>query len=136
MEVKEIKTLLFDDKLKDEKINCILSVPERFRNDAYYCLEFAEDMHTIDKAWGYFLEDILPEMSIEEKSSYNFQTYIEMGLASKARDIVDNLIKKNGLNGFTNKEIQDEINSWCFFIEELIDNVYQDIQEREIKIID
>lgn len=65
-----------------EMFECVQSVPPRFRQDALDVFDFAEDremwdMRTIDKAWDYFLEDILLEMTKEEIKEYGFEEMIE-----------------------------------------------------------
>ena len=56
---------------------CVQSVPPRFRKDALDLFDCADDedmwnLNTIDEAWCYFLEDIIPEMNKEEKEKYGF----------------------------------------------------------------
>lgn len=66
-----------NDEIGKEMFECVQSVPVRFRKDAIdvFC-DFDDremwDMHTVDKAWTYFLEDIIGEMTDEEKKKYNF----------------------------------------------------------------
>lgn len=60
-----------------EMFDCVQSVPPRFRQDALDIFDWADDrdmwdMRTIDKAWSYFLEDIMMEMTKEEKEVYHF----------------------------------------------------------------
>lgn len=51
--------------------------PPRFRKDALDLFHSPNDdmwdMHTIDKSWIYFLEDILNEMTKEEMEIYGFE---------------------------------------------------------------
>lgn len=63
---------LISDELKREKYECIQSVPYRFRQDAYDCLEYSEDWNTIRKSWEYFLEEVVPEFTKEENEKYGF----------------------------------------------------------------
>lgn len=60
-----------------EMFECVQSVPPRFRQDALDLFDWADDrdmwdMHTIDKAWSYFLEDVMMEMTEEEMEIYGF----------------------------------------------------------------
>lgn len=59
-----------------EMFECVQSVPLRFRKDALDLFHSPNDdmwdMHTIDKSWTYFLEDILNEMTEEEMEIYGF----------------------------------------------------------------
>lgn len=61
-----------------EMFECVQSVPPRFRQDAIDLFCSPEDrelwnMHEIDKAWTYFLEEIVEEMTKEEKEIYCFE---------------------------------------------------------------
>lgn len=65
------------DEEGTEMFECVQSVPPRFRKDALDVFDWADDrdmwdMHTIDKAWSYFLDDIIMEMTEEEKKVYHF----------------------------------------------------------------
>lgn len=60
-----------------EMFECVQSVPPRFRKDALDVFESPNnrdvwDMYTIDKAWTYFLEYVIEEMTEEEKETYGF----------------------------------------------------------------
>ena len=76
IQLKEIKEALKEQKcskeIKKEKYECIQSVPPRFRDDAYYCVEHSNDWKTLDTSWGYFLCDILDEMDEQEKKDFGF----------------------------------------------------------------
>lgn len=77
MQLKEIKQRINNDKkcpkdIRKEKYECIQSVPPRFREDAYDCLEYSEDWKTVRKAWEYFLDDIIIEMDEQEKKDFGF----------------------------------------------------------------
>lgn len=76
IQLKEIKEALKEHKcskeIKKEKYECIQSVPPRFRDDAYYCVEHSNDWKTLDTSWGYFLCDILNEMDKQEKKDFGF----------------------------------------------------------------
>jgi hypothetical protein len=61
-----------------EMFECVQSVPPRFRQYALDIFDWADDrdmwdMHTIDKAWSYFLEDVINEMTEEEMKIYGFE---------------------------------------------------------------
>ena len=73
MDLEEIKKMLSDDEIGQEKFECIQSVPPRFRSDAFDCLEYSEDIKTMDKSWCYFLDDIIQEMTDEERIKYGFE---------------------------------------------------------------
>ena len=66
-----------NDKEGTEMFECVQSVPPRFREDAvdlFFDPDNRElwDMKTIDKAWSYFLDDIMMEMTEEEMEIYGF----------------------------------------------------------------
>lgn len=70
--VWRVEFAFIEDELDLERQECIQSVPQRFREDAYDCLEYCEDFKTLNKAWCYFLDDILQEMTKSEKEEYGF----------------------------------------------------------------
>lgn len=76
IQLKEIKEALkkhkCSEEIKKEKYECIQSVPPRFRDDAYDCLEYSNDWKTIRKSWEYFLNDILNEMNEKEMKNFGF----------------------------------------------------------------
>ena len=134
--LEEIKKYLPNNEIGNEKFECIQSVPPRFRDDAYYALEYCEDFKTIDKSWSYFIEDIFSEMTMDEKIEYEFGTVINFQIEKRARDIVNILVYKKGINGFTNEEIIEEVQSWTKMItDNILDCVYQEIKERNLEII-
>lgn len=134
--LEEIKKYLPNNEIGNEKFECIQSVPPRFRDDAYYALEYCEDFKTIDKSWSYFIEDIFSEMTMDEKIEYEFGTVINFQVEKRARDIVNILVYKKGINGFTNEEIIEEVQSWTKMItDNILDCVYQEIKERNLEII-
>ena len=60
-----------------EMFECVQSVPPRFRKDALDVFSNKDDLNiwnsrTIDMAWMYFLEEIIREMTDEEKQLYHF----------------------------------------------------------------
>ena len=64
-------------EIHKEMDECIQSVPPRFRKDAEDLFEYRDDetmwdMRTVRKAWEYFLDDIVQEMSEEERNEYFF----------------------------------------------------------------
>lgn len=66
-----------NDDIGEEMFECTQSVPVRFREDALEVFCDAENrqmwtLGTVDKAWGYFLDEIVQEMSEEEKEQYGF----------------------------------------------------------------
>lgn len=134
--LEEIKKYLPNNEIGNEKFECIQSVPPRFRDDAYYALEYCEDFKTINKSWSYFIEDIFSEMTMDEKIEYEFGTVINFQVEKRARDIVNILVYKKGINGFTNEEIIEEVQSWTKMItDNILDCVYQEIKERNLEII-
>ena len=67
-----------NDEIEKEMFECVQSVPIRFREDAldiFCCKEDREmwNLNTIDKSWSYFLEDIINEMTADEKEKYGFK---------------------------------------------------------------
>lgn len=72
-----IKEYFPKDMVGNEMFECVQSVPPRFRNDAIDLFDYPNDrdmwdMKTVNKAWCYFLDDILQEMTEEEKKEYGF----------------------------------------------------------------
>lgn len=72
-----IKEYFPKDDIGNEMFECVQSVPPRFRDDALDLFDFPDDrdmwdMKTVNKAWGYFLDDILQEMTEKEKIEYGF----------------------------------------------------------------
>lgn len=60
-----------------EMFECVQSVPPRFRKDALdvFCDKDNLDLWnslTVDQAWMYFLEEIIQEMTDEERRMYHF----------------------------------------------------------------
>lgn len=60
-----------------EMFECVQSVPPRFREDALdvFCDKDNLDLWnslTVDQAWMYFLEEIIQEMTDEERRMYHF----------------------------------------------------------------
>ena len=65
------------DEIGIEMFECTQSVPVRFREDALDLFDepFNRerwDFKSVSKSWSYFLEDILQEMTKEEKKQYGF----------------------------------------------------------------
>lgn len=65
------------NEIGKEMFECVQSVPPRFRKDALDLFNCADDENmwtwkTVDEAWCYFLDDIIPEMNKEEKEKYGF----------------------------------------------------------------
>lgn len=72
-----IKQYFPDDEIGNEMFECVQSLPPRFRQDALDLFDFADDrdmwtMKSVDKAWCYFLDDVVPEMTDEERDEYYF----------------------------------------------------------------
>ena len=66
-----------NDEIGIEMFECTQSVPVRFRKDALEVFCDAENremwtLGTVDKAWTYFLMEIIEEMTEEEKKIYGF----------------------------------------------------------------
>ena len=65
------------DEIGIEMFECVQSVPVKFRKDALEVFCDAENremwtLGTVDKAWSYFLDEIVQEMTEEEKEQYGF----------------------------------------------------------------
>lgn len=65
------------DAIGIEMFECVQSVPPRFREDALDVFCDPEDrtmwyMSSVNKAWEYFLMDIIDDMTDEEKEQYGF----------------------------------------------------------------
>lgn len=65
------------DEIGIEMFECTQSVPIRFRKDALDLFDEPFDREkwtwkSVNKSWSYFLEDILQEMTDEEKRTYGF----------------------------------------------------------------
>lgn len=74
---KLLRAYFPNDKEGTEMFECVQSIPIRFREEALDIFNFKEDremwnMKTIDKAWSYYLEEILQEMTNKERERYNF----------------------------------------------------------------
>ena len=72
-----IRGYLPKDDVGMEMFECVQSVPPRFRCDALELFDFADDremwdMRTVDKAWTYFLDDVVGEMTDDERLKYGF----------------------------------------------------------------
>ena len=107
----KIKKYLPDNKIGKEKFECIQSVPPRFRDDAFICLEECEDFKTLNKAWEYFLDDIFDEMTLVEKVEYNFTTVMKFNIQKIALEIVQEIAYEN------EKEISnDTIEKECYIL--------------------
>ena len=71
-----------NDKVGKEMFECVQSLPIRFRKNAIETFDSFFDangivketwnMHDVDKTWTYFLEDVIQEMTKEEKEIYGF----------------------------------------------------------------
>ena len=64
-------------EIHKEMDECIQSVPPRFRDYAEELFDSRDDgkmwnMKTVRKAWEYFLDEITPEMTDEEREEYFF----------------------------------------------------------------
>ena len=113
--------------LEKEKKKCIQSVPPRFRYDASDALEFADDMRTINKAWDYFLMDILDEMTLDEKIEYGFTTSRNVAIEMIAKDIIDELIYDN----WKTKTVSDDsIEKECYLV---VADIKNDIKNEILK---
>ena len=70
------------DEVGNEMFECVQSVPVQFRQDAidtFDCyfdkdgiVEETWNLHNVDKTWTYFLEDMIAEMTDEEREKYGF----------------------------------------------------------------
>ena len=58
------------DDLKKVKLECIQSLPKRFREEAYESLEYANDIKTLNGEWLYFLSNIIDGFTEKEKEEY------------------------------------------------------------------
>ena len=72
-----IKAYFPKDEIGNEMFECVQSLPPRFRKDALDLFCDADDrdmwtMRVVDKAWCYFLDDVVPEMTEKEKEEYFF----------------------------------------------------------------
>lgn len=68
-----------NDEIENEMFECVQSIPIRFREDALDIFCFKEDremwdLKSVDKAWTYFLEYVLQEMTEEENKQYGFKS--------------------------------------------------------------
>lgn len=75
--ITELELYFPDDEIGKEMFECVQSVPPRFREDALDLFFDPDDRdvwdwRTVDKAWSYFLDDILNEMTEAEMRIYNF----------------------------------------------------------------
>jgi len=73
----DIKKYFEQDEVGNEMFECVQSIPPRFREDALdiFCDNKDRNMwnlKTVNKAWTYFLEEIVEEMTEEEKKEYGF----------------------------------------------------------------
>lgn len=70
---KALRRIFSDDKIGEEMFKCIQSIPNRFRADALDIFhdrdnkEMWNSIKTVNKAYEYFLSDIIDEMTTEEK---------------------------------------------------------------------
>ena len=73
----DIKKYFEQDEVGNEMFECVQSIPPRFREDALDIFYDNKDrnmwnLKTVNKAWTYFLEEIVEEMTEEEKKEYGF----------------------------------------------------------------
>lgn len=70
---KALRRVFPDDEIGEEMFKCIQSIPNRFRADALDVFhdrdnrEMWNSIKTVNKAYEYFLSDIIDEMTKEEK---------------------------------------------------------------------
>ena len=131
-----IEKLLANDKLKEQKLECINSVPPRFRNDAYYTLEYSETENTINESWDCFINEIFNEMTIEERIEYNFGIKIEFLVDQRAKEIVDLMAWSRKKTAFSNDEILGALQEWMYYMtQDILDSMYQYIEEKGFKVL-
>lgn len=74
---EDLRAYFPNDEIGKEMFECTQSVPIRFRKDALDLFIEPEDrtmwdLKTVDKAWTYFLDKIVTEMTKEERKTYRF----------------------------------------------------------------
>lgn len=73
LDSKALRRIFSDDEIGEEMFKCIQSIPNRFRADALDVFhdrdnkEMWNSIKTVNKAYEYFLSDIIDEMTTEEK---------------------------------------------------------------------